>query len=240
MTDAGAPDRAAPEETADRLLPIAAIGVAALLYHRFYDTWKLPPQVTSFGTVGRMLMADVVPLFVVPLVAIRLVLRGRPADFGWRARPLAPLAGAATLAWLAILPLAAILALQPQFPEFYPSRAFAPARQHAVGLAFLWLLHHAPQLLSVEACVRGFLFFPLLRRAGFAGAVAALLPLYVWLHLGKPPLELALAAWGGLVLMVAAARTGSFLPAFAAHWAVAVTIDLLCYLQLRGALRSPF
>jgi membrane protease YdiL (CAAX protease family) len=101
-------------------------------------------------------------------------------------------------------------------------------------------VHHAPQLLALESCVRGFLFFPLLRRAGFAGAVAALLPLYVWLHLGKPPLELLLAAWAGLVFFAAAARTGSFLPAFAAHWAVAVTIDLLCFLQLHGRLASPF
>lgn len=240
MTDAGAPASVPPTAASDRLLPIVAIGVLALLYHHFYDGWKLPPQVTSFGTVGRMLMGDVVPLLVVPLLAIRFVLRGCFADFGWRARPVAPLAAAAALAWLAILPLAAILAFQPEFREFYPSRAFPPARQHAIGLAFLWLLHHGPQLLAVEACVRGFLFFPLLRRAGFAGAAAALLPLYVWLHLGKPPLELALAAWGGFVLMAAAARTGSFLPAFAAHWAVAVTIDLLCYAQLHGVLRSPF
>jgi membrane protease YdiL (CAAX protease family) len=178
----------------------------------------------------------VVPLLAVPLLVTTLVLRASPRDFGWRAAPARRLLAAAGLAFAAVGPLAVALAFQPEFRAYYPSRAFPPAREHAVGLAFLWVLHHGPQLLALESCVRGFLFFPLLRRGGLAGAVAALLPIYVLLHLGKPPAELALAAWGGLVFMVAAARTGSFLPAFLAHWGVAVTVDALCFAQLHGRL----
>jgi hypothetical protein len=207
-------------------------GLALLVYSKLYDAWRLWPQIDSFGTFGRVLAGDVLPLLVAPLVVATLVLRTSPRELGWRVPRAGTLLAASGLAWAAIAPLAIWLAFQPEFRAFYPSRAFPPAREHAVGLAFLWLLHHGPQLLAVESCLRGFLFFPLLRRGGFPGAVATLLPLYVLLHLGKPPLELALAAWGGLVFMAAAARTRSFLPAFLAHWLVAVTIDLLGFAQL--------
>jgi membrane protease YdiL (CAAX protease family) len=40
------------------------------------------------------------------------------------------------------------------------------------------------------------------------------------------------AAWGGIVFGIVAWRTRSFLPAFAAHWAIAVTMDWLCYQHL--------
>jgi Type II CAAX prenyl endopeptidase Rce1-like len=209
-------------------------GLALLVYSKLYDAWRLWPQISSFGTFGRVLAGDVLPLLVGPLVLAMLVLKTSPRELGWhlpRARTLLATSG---LAWAAIAPLAIWLAFQPEFRAFYPSRAFPPAREHGVGLAFLWVLHHGPQLFALESCMRGFLFFPLLRRGGFPGAVATLLPLYVLLHLGKPPFELALAAWGGLVLMAAAARSRSFLPAFVAHWLVAVTIDLLCYAQLHG------
>jgi hypothetical protein len=209
-------------------------GLALVLYSKFYDAWRLWPQISSFGTFGRVLAGDVLPLLVGPLVVSTLVLRASPRDLGWRLPRLRTLAAVSGAAWAAILPLAIWLAFQPEFRAFYPSRAFPPAREHGVGLAFLWVLHHAPQLFALESCLRGFLFFPILRRGGFAGAVATLLPLYVLLHLGKPPLELLLAAWGGLVFMAAAARSRSFVPAFVAHWLVAVTIDLLCYAQLHG------
>jgi hypothetical protein len=228
----GAPER--PDPAGERLGRVLALGALLLVYHDRYDAWSLPPQLA--GTFGRVLAGDVLPLLVAPLLVIRLLLRAPAWDFGWRARPVGRLLGAALLAWLAVLPVAVPLAFQPEFSAFYPSRAFPPAREHVIGLAFLWLLHHAPQLLALESFLRGFVWFPLLRRAGFARSVAVLLPLYVLLHLGKPPLELALAAWGGLVFMAAAARTGSFLPAFAAHWLVAVTVDALCYAQLRGLL----
>jgi membrane protease YdiL (CAAX protease family) len=211
----------------DRPAIVLGVSVAAALWCYFYDRWQLPPRI-PYGTFGLVLGGDVLPLLGVPLLAI-LLLRDRPARYGWRWPGAASLAGHAALAYAALLPFALWLSAQPELQAFYPSRAFPPARQHAVGLAFLWLLHHAPQLFATESLFRGFLLFPLARAIGLPRAAAAQTALYVLLHASKPSLELVLAAWGGLVLSWVAWRTGSFLPAFAAHWAIAITIDALCF-----------
>jgi membrane protease YdiL (CAAX protease family) len=56
----------------------------------------------------------------------------------------------------------------------------------------------------------------------------------VFLHRDKPALELAEALWAGIVFAVVAWRSGSFLPAFVAHWAVAVTMDWRCFRALHA------
>jgi membrane protease YdiL (CAAX protease family) len=144
---------------------------------------------------------------------------------------------AAAVAYLAVLPVALWLATRPGTCDAYPSPAFPPARAHALGLVFLWLLHHVPQLFSVEAFFRGFLFLPLARRLGFVPVVVGLGAVYTVLHVQptKPPLEALLAAWGGVVFMTVAWRWQSFLPGFLAHLAIAVTIDLVCFAAIPAA-----
>jgi membrane protease YdiL (CAAX protease family) len=222
---------AAQAGSPDRLWFVLAIGGFVAVYSHFYDAWRLPPRI-PLGTVGLILGGDVLPLLVVPLLAVLLVLREPLARYGWRWPGARPLLVASGLAWLAMLPLVAWLSTRPEFQAFYPSPAFPPAREHAIGLAFLWLLHHAPQLLATEFCFRGFLLMPLARSLGLPLAIAVLSVLYVALHASKPPLELALAAWGGVVFSVAAWRTGSFWRAFVAHWGVAITIVALCFAAL--------
>ncbi|MGH0036847.1 MAG: CPBP family glutamic-type intramembrane protease [Myxococcota bacterium] len=198
------------------------------LWSAFYTTWRLPPQL-PFGTFGLVLGGDVLPLLAVPLAVARFVLGGPLSDFGWKRPAWRDLLADTGSAWLAVAPLVVWLAMRPEFQAFYPSTAFPPAREHAIGLAFLWLLHHAPQLLALEFCYRGFALLPLARRFGVGFAVAPLLAWYVALHWGKPTLELVLAAWAGLVFSLVAWRSRSFWPAFLAHWLVAVTMDLLCF-----------
>jgi membrane protease YdiL (CAAX protease family) len=219
---------AAAEPARDRLAIVLGVAVAAALWSYFYDRWQLPPRI-PFGTVGLVLGGDVLPLLGVPLLVIVFVLRDRPARYGWRWPGGASLAGHAALAYAALLPFALWLSAQPEFQAFYPSRAFPPARQHLIGLGFLWVLHHAPQLFATESLFRGFLLLPLARALGLPRAAAAQAALYVLLHASKPSPELVMAAWGGLVFAWVAWRTRSFLPAFAAHWAIAVTVDALCF-----------
>ncbi len=217
----------------DRALALFAAAIALLAIYSFgYDRWKLPPQIVEWGTFGRTIGGDLLPMLVVPCLLARFGLRRPLAEFGFRARPFRRVALASVAAYAALLPFVLWLPTRPEIRAFYPSPAFPPAREHVIGLAFLWLLHHVPQLLSVEACFRGFLFLPLARRLGFELALAAELLLYVVLHAAKPGPELFLAAWAAVVFSYAAWRTGSILPGFVAHWVLAVSIDLLCYLQL--------
>jgi membrane protease YdiL (CAAX protease family) len=228
MSDTGA-------DRGERLAPLLCAAALLLAYHYLYDSWKLPPQVVSFGPFPRAWIGDVVPLVLGPILWLRAVQRAPLGEYGFRLRPLRRAAAAAVLAYAAMLPVALWLALHPGVERFYPSTAFPPARASGAGLAILWVLGHAPQLFAAECFWRGFALFPLARRVGAGAALGALVPLYALLHLGKPAPELLLALWGGVVLSVAALRTRSFLPAFAAHWLVAVTVDALCYARLHGA-----
>ncbi len=214
-----------------RLVVVVTSGLFFAAYSHLYDRWQLPPRLT--GSVGLIFGGDVLPMLVGPLLVIGLLLREPLGHYGWRVRPVSGVLRSAGLAFLSVLPLVVWLSTRPEFQSFYPSPQFAPARESAVGLAVLWTLHHGPQLFSTEFLYRGFLLLPLARRFGLWPAVAVMLVPYVILHLSKPPLELLLATLGGVSFAVAAWRTRSFVPAFLAHWLVAVTMDLLCFLQAR-------
>lgn len=214
-----------------RLAVVVISGLVFAAYSHLYDRWQLPPRFP--GSVGLILGGDVVPLLIGPLIVIWLVLRERPGSYGWRVRPVWSVLRNALLSFLSVLPLVLWLSTRPEFQAFYPSPQFPPAREGVVGLAVLWTLHHGPQLFSTEFLYRGFLLMPLARRFGLWPAVAAILVPYIALHLAKPPLELLLAGLCGLSFSVAAWRSQSFVPAFLAHWLVAVTMDLLCFLQMR-------
>jgi membrane protease YdiL (CAAX protease family) len=223
---------AASGPTHERVAAIAAVGGAAALYSHFYDRLRLPPRPP--GSVGLILGGDVLPMLVLPLLFAIVVLREPIGRFGFRWPGARALLVHAAAAWLALLPFALWFATRPEFRAFYPSPAFPPARQHAIGLVLHWLLHLAPQLFATEFLYRGFLLLPLARRLGAVSATALLLIPYVWLHRDKPPLELVQAAWAGVVLAWIAWRTQSFLPAFLAHWALAVATDWLCYRAING------
>jgi len=214
----------------DRVGWVLAVGLAVALYSHLYDRFQLPPRLP--GSIGLILGGDVLPLLVVPMLFVRFGLRDRLGRYGFRWPGLRSLVTHAGVAWLAILPFVVVLSMRPEFQAFYPSPAFPPAREHAIGLAFLWLLHHGPQLFATEFCFRGFLLFPLARQLGFARAVVIQTAPYVLLHAAKPPLEQVQALFAGVVFAVVAWRTGSFLPAFVAHWAVAIAMDFLCFRAL--------
>jgi membrane protease YdiL (CAAX protease family) len=217
----------ASHPTRDRIGAITIVAIAATLYSHYYDRFQLPPRLP--GSIGLILGGDVLPMLVVPALFVHFGLRDRLGRYGFRWPGLRTLLLYAGGAWLAMLPFVVWFSTRPEFQAFYPSPAFPPARQHWIGLLFLWFLHHAPQLFATEFCFRGFFLMPLARHLGIARALVVQTAPYVLLHQDKPPLELAQAAWGGVVFGWVAWRTGSFLPAFVAHWAVAVTMDWLCW-----------
>jgi membrane protease YdiL (CAAX protease family) len=211
-------------ERLEIVLPVAAV---CAVYSFGYTLWQLPPQI-RFGTFGLVVGGDLVPMLLVPLLVVRFALRRSAADYGLRRPGRVEGAVAALAGWLAVMPLVWVLSRRPEFQAFYPSPAFPPARQHAFGLAVLWLLHHGPQLLATEFLYRGFVLQPLARAFGIAVALAATTVPYVALHATKPGLELIEALWAGVVFGAIAWRTRSIWPAFLAHWAVAVSMDALC------------
>ncbi len=221
----------------EALAVVIPVGWFCLVWSFYYDALRLPPRI-PFGTVGLVLGGDVLPMLVVPLAVVVLGLRWPVARVGFRWPGFGAAFGYGALAWLAVLPFVVIFAQRPEFQAAYPSAAFPPARVHPIGFAALAILHHLPQLLALEFCVRGFLLQPIARAAGLGPALLITGAPYVWLHAAKPPLELWQAAWAAVVFGWVAWKTRSFWPAFLAHWAIAVTMDALS-LVFSGGFSPP-
>ncbi len=164
---------------------------------------------------------------VAALLINRYVLRRKPADIGYRLRGTFDW-------WWAYVVLAGVVIL---FVVFETSRW--PAFQHKyplchgqiVGGTIAWemfLVYQAFYLLifvSGEAFWRGFILFSLERDLGYLALVYMILP-YTTAHYGKPLPETMGAAVTGLVLGYLALRHRSFWLGVAAHYGVALAMDL--------------
>jgi membrane protease YdiL (CAAX protease family) len=143
---------------------------------------------------------------VVPL-AVLLILRERPFDYGlrigsWRV-------GVALAIGLALVatPLILFVSRLPEFTAYYRRDVMDPARL---------IVTNALNVGPAEFLFRGFLMFTLVRRAGPIGVVLATFP-FVFTHLAKPALETYSTLLGGTLFGWMAWRTGSVLYAFLLH-----------------------
>ena len=121
-----------------------------------------------------------------------------------------------------MLPILLIAARQPAFQATYPIRQLI--REQPQMLLY-WEITYGFYFFLWEWFFRGFLLFGLRRGFGWHALWLQTIP-FGLLHWGKPPLELASAFPGGLLMGLIAWRANSFLPCFALHWAIAASMDL--------------
>ena len=182
-----------------------AIAVVTLVLLLDVSRTFLPEQFAPLGRspqVLRVVALERAILFgLVPLAVVLLVFRDRPSRYGiaigdWRAGGSLMLVGCAVMTplvlWFAVLPDA--------------SAYYGPSAEPLPGL----LLTNAIDLGAGEFLFRGFLTFTLLRAVGPLGVVVATIP-FVFVHLGKPELELFSTLLGGVVYGWLAWRTRSIL-----------------------------
>jgi membrane protease YdiL (CAAX protease family) len=196
-------------------------------------------------------------LLFVPLVVILLFLRQSPVQFGLARGDRKVGLKWALIAWIAMLPVLAFAASRHSFIAYYgqslaqvlgyaapyPYSPFFKPHFYLAGLVY-YELATAFYLFCWEFFFRGFLLFGL-ARARFIGAVGAILiqtiP-FTLLHwsvvpgASKPPLEIASAFFGGIILGVLAWRTRSFVYGFLIHWAISVTLDLMLLAKVMSLL----
>ena len=165
----------------------------------------LPDELAVLGRspmVLRVVALERAILFgLVPLAVVLLVFRERPSLYGialgdWRAGASLLLLGCAVMT-----PLVLWFATLPDAREYYGQSA-----EPLTGL----LVTNTIDLAASEFLFRGFLTFTLLRAMGPIGVVVATMP-FVFVHLGKPELELYSTLLGGLVYGWLAWRTRSIL-----------------------------
>ncbi|MHB0912385.1 MAG: CPBP family glutamic-type intramembrane protease [Armatimonadota bacterium] len=167
------------------------------------------------------IVTNITGLLFLPMVLILLVLREEPAAYGWTSGEGRgyKLAG---ILFALILPLLFWAATKPEYRNYYPMN---PSARDSLTAFIRFELVYGVYLLCWEFFFRGFLLFGFSRSIGLWGAVFAQAIPFGIMHYGKP--EFAGSFVSGLVLGWLAARSKSFAPCFALHWAISITFDIL-------------
>jgi membrane protease YdiL (CAAX protease family) len=199
----------------------AVLMLLVVTYHReaAVDLGLLSPDWALFGWIG----LNILCLFVVPALLIKLVMRERLKDYGlaigeWRTW----LRHAGIYALVAV-PLIAIASRLGAFRAYYPM--FHLAREQP-ALLVPWEVAYGAYFFAWEFFFRGYLLRALARPFGPAAIVIQTIP-FVMMHFGKPEAEVAASVVAGIFLGLMAYRGRSMIGCWLLHWACAATMDLL-------------
>lgn len=180
----------------------------------------------SFSSTAALTAGALVCFIAIPLLYTKYVLRTPFASVGWCIPKKIP--EAFRLGLLVIVPHLVVLGMFsfiPAFREFYTFPTTAGI-SHLVFVIPFSILYYAAE----EFLFRGF-FFLSLEKISVWGAYAANAVLFGLFHLGKPTFEVVFAVVSALLLCWLTKRTGSFIPAAAVHFSIAVFLNVLIYLH---------
>ena len=153
----------------------------------------IPADIQALGRAAEAIryqaLERVILFGLVPALVVLVAFRDRLANYGlglgdWRWGLGLAVAGAALMT-----PIVLAVGSNAQFSSYYGVSA-APVGD--------LLLTHLLDLIPSEFVIRGFLMFTLIRAMGPLGVVVAQLP-FVFVHLGKPEIELFSTLAGGMV-----------------------------------------
>ena len=229
-----------PKLVAEKRSLILVVGTATLLTLAWY-----PGYYTSFVGLAERVVADpayrpwfahacqyacgVVLLVLVPVLAIRFVLKEPLADFGlclgdWRF--------GLKYVGLVALVMAPFLYIGAGDPEL---QAEYPLPRLAYGLTpwnpLLWELTYVVYYVGWELSFRGVLQLGMEKRLGPVLAMLLQLLPSALIHMRKPFGETLSAIPGAFLMGIVAWRSRSILYAILLHWAIGAMTDLFCWMR---------
>ncbi len=204
-------------------LPVrATVAIAVVVFVVLFDYSRtfLPDLIDAGRTPEAMratALERVILFGLVPLSVVVFGFRDRPGRYGltlgdWRWGFGLTLAGC-----LAMTPIVLWYATQPAAHDYY-----APSSGALGDVAFTNML----DLAATEFLFRGFLMLTLVRAIGVVGVVVATMP-FVFVHLGKPELELFSTLAGGLVYGWLGWRTRSIVWGSIGHTYILTLVTML-------------
>lgn len=170
-----------------------AIAVMTLVVLFDFSRTAIPQEVQAVGRAAGALryqaLERVILFGLVPGLVVLFAFRDRLGNYGlglgaWRWG-----LGLAAIGAAIVTPIIVAVGANPQFSAFYG------ISNASVGDL---LVTNVLDLVPTEFLLRGFLMFTLLRTIGPLGVVVAQLP-FVFVHLGKPEIELFSTLFGGMV-----------------------------------------
>jgi uncharacterized protein len=184
----------------------------------------------SLGSFCWWAGAKFVGYLVVPVLAVKLVLRGRLGDYGMGTRDFWKHAWIYGAMFAAILPVVVIASYTRPFQATYP---FYKMASRSWTDFLIWESVYAGSFLALEFFYRGFILFSLKRTMGSYAIFVMIVP-YCMIHFGKPVAEVAGAIFAGIILGTLAMATRSIWFGVLIHVSVALSMDMLALAHTTG------
>lgn len=179
--------------------------------------------------------ASVLTRLVLPALCIRLVLRERLGDYGYRLRGTGGLGRIYLVLLLIMVPVLLIASQSEAFLAKYPQyKGAGQDWEHLI----IYEMSYFFVFLSGESFWRGYIVFGLRSTFGYYGILIMAIP-YVIIHFGKPVPEALGALITACLLGYLALKHRSFWLGVALHFSVALGMDLLA-LWRTGQLPQSF
>lgn len=162
---------------------------------------------------------------VIPVLVIKLGLRGRVRDYGLRVRGIFGSSWVYLLFFGALVPWLVFFSRTASFQAQYPFYHLQPGEPLWPRFC-IWELFYATQFFCLEFFFRGFILHGTRHRFG-AYAIFVMMVPYCMIHFGKPMPETFSAIGAGIVLGFMSLKTRSIWLGAVLHVAVALSMDLL-------------
>lgn len=130
-----------------------------------------------------------------------------------------------------MLPLLVLAATQKDFQHMYPRAQVLQSMQAGTWQYAVYELCYGFDFVSIEFFFRGFLIVSLLNICG-THCIIPVACFYCTIHLGKPMAEAISSFWGGLLLGIISANTGSVWGSLLVHLGIAWLMELLGWLAM--------
>lgn len=186
---------------------------------------------TKFYSTLYWFSADGFLMLIVPLILIPLVLKGKPADYGFRLGDYKFGLKSSLLFIVVMLPFLWFASGSKSFAGTYPQGG--PFVRENISVLLYYELFVGFYMLAWEFFWRGYMMFGLKQKFGYYAIFIQMLPFFI-LHRGKPDIETFASIFGGLILGVQAWRANSFIYCFLVHWSVMIFVDVISVLRYKS------
>jgi uncharacterized protein len=173
------------------ILTVATLVMCLDKYHPIQSSW----------------VSSAIYFFVLPLIAIVVLLRKNPLDLGLRVGNIRIWGVYVLVTCVVLIPILYFASRLSEFQSYYKTENFSFIR---------YLLENTVYLLAWEYIFRGFLLFGMKDKFHEGSILIQMIP-FVLLHLGKPELETYSTLITGIYFGYVCYRGNSYWPAFVIH-----------------------
>lgn len=208
---------------------LAAAPSAFIPYSYLYKNFSLAAQPFV------LLAAAIIFLVLIPVAIIRFVYSQPLTAFGWRLpEDTKETRKLIIVSLLAFLPIILFFSTQDIFRLYYSSYGISIELFLLKGV-LLTLLYY----LAEEFLFHGFFFFALWHRLRYH-SYWIVSGLFAFLHITKPPQEIAFSFFASMVFCHLSYRTKSFIPAAIVHFTIGLALNILATFVWYDSLKALF